>query len=144
MSARVRDYTVRPCSGNSALLLPASSALYLTRILVSLLFFFLNDTAPPEISPLPLPDALPFSCGCADLLPRRGASPRRAPSALRRSGRAVRRRTPGCGTRTPPRPAARRLRRTRRPLRSTDRKSTRLNSSHLGISYAVFCLKKKY
>src|SRR5258705_10283830 len=26
---------------------------------------------------------------------------------------------------------------------SKDRKSTRLNSSHLGISYAVFCLKKK-
>src|ERR1039458_2925273 len=26
----------------------------------------------------------------------------------------------------------------------TDRKSTRLNSSHLGISYAVFCLKKTY
>src|SRR5947199_1084056 len=26
---------------------------------------------------------------------------------------------------------------------SSDRKSTRLNSSHLGISYAVFCLKKK-
>src|ERR1039458_10788290 len=36
----------------------------------------------------------------------------------------------------------------RRPSRAThhncrDRKSTRLNSSHLGISYAVFCLKKK-
>src|ERR1022692_4375145 len=29
------------------------------------------------------------------------------------------------------------------PLMSTDRKSTRLNSSHLVISYAVFCLKKK-
>src|SRR5438045_8376205 len=28
-------------------------------------------------------------------------------------------------------------------LEYTDRKSTRLNSSHLGISYAVFCLKKK-
>src|SRR5262245_38573950 len=28
-------------------------------------------------------------------------------------------------------------------LRKSDRKSTRLNSSHLGISYAVFCLKKK-
>src|SRR5262245_62599119 len=28
-------------------------------------------------------------------------------------------------------------------LDSADRKSTRLNSSHLGISYAVFCLKKK-
>src|SRR5256885_10973074 len=30
-----------------------------------------------------------------------------------------------------------------RPLVSADRKSTRLNSSHLVISYAVFCLKKK-
>src|SRR2546426_6581500 len=28
-------------------------------------------------------------------------------------------------------------------LQETDRKSTRLNSSHLVISYAVFCLKKK-
>src|SRR5262245_62756021 len=30
-----------------------------------------------------------------------------------------------------------------RELALGDRKSTRLNSSHLGISYAVFCLKKK-
>src|SRR5262245_62605495 len=30
-----------------------------------------------------------------------------------------------------------------RPGVHADRKSTRLNSSHLGISYAVFCLKKK-
>src|SRR5256885_12640971 len=30
-----------------------------------------------------------------------------------------------------------------RRLRAEDRKSTRLNSSHLVISYAVFCLKKK-
>src|SRR5258705_97749 len=29
------------------------------------------------------------------------------------------------------------------PDETRDRKSTRLNSSHLGISYAVFCLKKK-
>src|SRR5258705_9617360 len=29
------------------------------------------------------------------------------------------------------------------PAFTQDRKSTRLNSSHLGISYAVFCLKKK-
>src|SRR5258705_6422428 len=29
------------------------------------------------------------------------------------------------------------------PVTVPDRKSTRLNSSHLGISYAVFCLKKK-
>src|SRR5437899_3758680 len=32
---------------------------------------------------------------------------------------------------------------TRRLGSIPDRKSTRLNSSHLGISYAVFCLKKK-
>src|SRR5215467_15641048 len=34
-------------------------------------------------------------------------------------------------------------RRRRPPARSGDRKSTRLNSSHLVISYAVFCLKQK-
>src|SRR5256885_4028910 len=34
-------------------------------------------------------------------------------------------------------------RRARSIRRATDRKSTRLNSSHLVISYAVFCLKKK-
>src|SRR2546427_8543458 len=39
------------------------------------------------------------------------------------------------------RPAYRRLRRER--VSETDRKSTRLNSSHSQISYAVFCLKKK-
>src|SRR3712207_7481371 len=33
--------------------------------------------------------------------------------------------------------------RRRRPGRGGDRKSTRLNSSHANISYAVFCLKKK-
>src|SRR5205814_7932636 len=49
--------------------------------------------------------------------------------------------------RSPPDPITRRdgrpspSRSSARPGR--DRKSTRLNSSHLGISYAVFCLKKK-
>src|SRR2546426_5529389 len=33
--------------------------------------------------------------------------------------------------------------RSRKKMRTIDRKSTRLNSSHLVISYAVFCLKKK-
>src|SRR5205814_10719468 len=37
----------------------------------------------------------------------------------------------------------RRLQRVRQLGEERDRKSTRLNSSHLGISYAVFCLKKK-
>src|SRR5262245_64186289 len=43
-----------------------------------------------------------------------------------------------------PRPeGAGRRGRTRLAGIAQDRKSTRLNSSHLGISYAVFCLKKK-
>src|SRR6201989_1392410 len=40
-------------------------------------------------------------------------------------------------------PSARQLLISRRPLTLRDRKSTRLNSSHVEISYAVFCLKKK-
>src|SRR5258705_7855825 len=39
--------------------------------------------------------------------------------------------------------APRRHRPARVPRGELDRKSTLLNSSHLGISYAVFCLKKK-
>src|SRR5437899_9415639 len=42
----------------------------------------------------------------------------------------------------PRKPLGGRLHRIQDPAQ-TDRKSTRLNSSHLGISYAVFCLKKK-
>src|SRR6266704_3389328 len=49
-----------------------------------------------------------------------------------------------------PRPRRRRFRSARRPPRAggerparRDRKSTRLNSSHVSIAYAVFCLKKK-
>src|SRR5215469_17937265 len=42
-----------------------------------------------------------------------------------------------------PRRACCRCRAEPRPGRSRDRKSTRLNSSHVEISYAVFCLKKK-
>src|SRR5438477_1386073 len=38
---------------------------------------------------------------------------------------------------------AARTRPRRRQRRRRDRKSTRLNSSHMSISYAVFCLKKK-
>src|SRR5947199_6916450 len=87
-----------------------------------LLFFFFNTTATTEIYTLSLHDALP-------ILPRRGRlDGRRARGYSRRSGR-------------PAGPGLRRRRDTARA--SSDRKSTRLNSSHLGISYAVFCLKKK-
>src|SRR5204863_9124803 len=57
-----------------------------------------------------------------------------------RAARAGRDRAPRAGCRRSP-PGARRSP-TRRG-RARDRKSTRLNSSHVEISYAVFCLKKK-
>src|SRR3712207_7321937 len=96
-------------------------------------FFFFNDTATTEIYTLSLHDALP-------IWPR----PDRCP-ARRGEGRQVR--IAGCFCRRPKllRRRAEALplgaRRRRRPL--LDRKSTRLNSSHANISYAVFCLKKK-
>src|SRR5262245_62643496 len=62
-------------------------------------------------------------------------------------GRAGRRAAPG-GQQQPPVPAVgpdvtASQRGLSRVGEDADRKSTRLNSSHLGISYAVFCLKKK-
>src|SRR2546430_10830478 len=78
-------------------------------------FFFFNDTATTEIYTLSLHDALPIS-SCDAARCRRCGS-RRAWFRGVDVG-------PGC-----PPPA--------------DRKSTRLNSSHSQISYAVFCLKKK-
>src|SRR2546430_13239991 len=90
-------------------------------------FFFFNDTATTEIYTLSLHDALPISsmgeCRCA-----------RCSCRTEREGRKGDRSAPliaaNCGL--------------SRPNRSiTDRKSTRLNSSHSQISYAVFCLKKK-
>src|SRR5437764_15251927 len=78
-------------------------------------FFFFNDTATTEIYTLSLHDALPIS------------------RAFRRAPRRPRRRR-GHGTVT----ALARL-----AAVGLDRKSTRLNSGHRCISYAVFCLKKK-
>src|SRR5256885_8805703 len=77
-------------------------------------FFFFNDTATTEIYTLSLHDALPIS----RLLPE-------ADTVLYFNLRPVR-------------PATNFGRK-----QIGDRKSTRLNSSHLVISYAVFCLKKK-
>src|SRR2546426_6493422 len=78
-------------------------------------FFFFNDTATTEIYTLSLHDALPIS---RSPIPRVSQRPSSACwERFRRAG-------------------------TPHPSRA-DRKSTRLNSSHLVISYAVFCLKKK-
>src|SRR5690349_22677003 len=84
-----------------------------------LLFFFFNDTATTEIYTLSLHDALPI-CGSSSPMPA-PPSPHRS-TTKRRSNR-----SPTWRCRRSP----------------TDRKSTRLNSSHVEISYAVFCLKKK-
>src|SRR2546426_8478504 len=65
-----------------------------------------------------------------------------AVATLRRSVATTRGAIPPARRKDDPPPAARQ-RRHRQDLRAGDRKSTRLNSSHLVISYAVFCLKKK-
>src|SRR3712207_8919470 len=78
--------------------------------------FFFNDTATTEIYTLSLHDALPI-CDAGGAGGRRG-----------RHGRCEHARPAQC------QPAGQ---------RGGDRKSTRLNSSHANISYAVFCLKKK-
>src|SRR5690349_23703251 len=96
------------------------------------IFFLFNHAAPSEIYTLSLHDALPISRDHRARDPRRasahGASrhPHRVSRGReeRRQGRAGR--------------MSRIL-----LLLEQDRKSTRLNSSHVEISYAVFCLKKK-
>src|SRR3712207_9524384 len=95
-------------------------------LLSSVFVFFFNDTATTEIYTLSLHDALPI---CQ---PHRRGPPQRPPP-----GRELRERQPH--RRPPPRSHLRQ----HHPLAPRDRKSTRLNSSHANISYAVFCLKKK-
>src|SRR3712207_8854054 len=95
---------------------------------MSLFFFFFNDTATTEIYTLSLHDALP------DLLRYRfeAISPSGTPKGIAPAQRqSTSKLQPGTTRRRPS------------PARILDRKSTRLNSSHANISYAVFCLKKK-
>src|SRR5256885_5557777 len=89
------------------------------------IFFFFNDTATTEIYTLSLHDALPIL----------GAGPGSAGNWQREISREVPDQ-PVSTERGPPAAG-------REDQRRADRKSTRLNSSHLVISYAVFCLKKK-
>src|SRR2546427_806842 len=104
---------------------------------MSELFFFFNDTATTEIYTLSLHDALP-------ILRRHGGAVLLDPR--RRDGEAAREHLPQRehrpGQRDRPHVARARHRRVGGD-RGRDRKSTRLNSSHSQISYAVFCLKKK-
>src|SRR2546426_5816335 len=90
---------------------------------IFLFFFFFNDTATTEIYTLSLHDALPISKPSSAIV--RACS---GPSATSNWLWAKYQPT------FEPRETA---------VSQRDRKSTRLNSSHLVISYAVFCLKKK-
>src|SRR3712207_7212481 len=89
-------------------------------------FFFFNDTATTEIYTLSLHDALPIWDAGLRAAARLAAAVRRA---LGRRAGSVR--------------GDARLHGPQHGAAHGDRKSTRLNSSHANISYAVFCLKKK-
>src|SRR2546426_11660655 len=95
-------------------------------VIVSFLFFFFNDTATTEIYTLSLHDALPISFLIAERIGEHEVCLVATGGAHQGEG------DPGRSRRVLD----------HRPARG-DRKSTRLNSSHLVISYAVFCLKKK-
>src|SRR2546426_6802963 len=87
---------------------------------------------PPRSTLFPLHDALPISGASRS----RGVRTRRPAGALRGAA-------PGSGVRSRVRARSLGRRGDGAAAGARDRKSTRLNSSHLVISYAVFCLKKK-
>src|SRR5260221_751494 len=108
----------------------------LLRHLPLLFLFFFNDTATTEIYTLSLHDALPISA----LSPRRRTSCTPTPVLNPSVASSTTSRT-STGSRRSGRSPAKIWKSCKK--RSRDRKSTRLNSSHTVISYAVFCLKKK-
>src|SRR3712207_8648038 len=91
--------------------------------------FFFNDTATTEIYTLSLHDALPISYDVAKSTVTISAKVAEVDKAL--GGSSAGKEATGLNVTT------------MNQLRAQDRKSTRLNSSHANISYAVFCLKKK-
>src|SRR3712207_8824888 len=95
--------------------------------------FFFNDTATTEIYTLSLHDALPISA----LLEAAGAH--RSDVLDRVTVLQEKARKADIVART----AVADADELKDPAQQEDRKSTRLNSSHANISYAVFCLKKK-
>src|SRR3712207_7974137 len=89
------------------------------------MYFFFNDTATTEIYTLSLHDALPISSS-------EGWDDRRVMNEVWRGPALLSRHKSPVGAFLSQAPGG-----------LPDRKSTRLNSSHANISYAVFCLKKK-
>src|SRR5204862_1094701 len=104
--------------------------------------FFLIASAPPHSCTLSLHDALPISATCSSRARDANQHGVGAEGGLVECPSRVDSRRPRHAACSPAlRPAYRDSPSVRRRLR--DRKSTRLNSSHVEISYAVFCLKKK-
>src|SRR3712207_7768668 len=101
-------------------------------------YFFFNDTATTEIYTLSLHDALPISTSRPAAVRAWSTSRARCCPASTYSRGAHHDRSPDPGPHTG---HGGQMEDEPHPLR--DRKSTRLNSSHANISYAVFCLKKK-
>src|SRR5205085_10982829 len=101
----------------------------------SLISFLLPVPASASSCTLPLHDALPI------YHPRLRRCHRHRAGSDRQGGR-TRGGHAGCRGGSAGQPSCRRHGKTAR-RESADRKSTRLNSSHSQISYAVFCLKKK-
>src|SRR5690606_41742372 len=106
------------------------------RVVPPLRRFSFQDPPPTEIYTLSLHDALPISQPGGVRLRGEGDDPVDDRGRHRHHRPAHQRRACAADPRPGPRHAA-------PPSRSQDRKSTRLNSSHVKISYAVFCLKKK-
>src|SRR5258707_9035261 len=94
-----------------------------------LFFFFFNDTATTEIYTLSLHDALPISMILWALTRTLGSKAAPVPVTSAPPWMKIQTGSPSSS------PSER--------TGVVDRKSTRLNSSHANISYAVFCLKKK-
>src|SRR5206468_12489907 len=103
-------------------------------------FFFYQSPAPPNIYTLSLHDALPICFGRSQPGDRLALN-RRVPTRRESTKNLDARRT-GLAQRAQ-RCEAAILTASGRCGSGEDRKSTRLNSSHDQISYAVFCLKKK-
>src|SRR5206468_8207765 len=107
----------------------------------SYLFFFFNDTATTEIYTLSLHDALPISDVADEVADEHAGGHPEVPIVDARLGEAGHRNA-AVGRRRQ-RLLGRVAEHAHERRRDVDRKSTRLNSSHDQISYAVFCLKKK-
>src|SRR3712207_6851750 len=99
----------------------------LDTVVHSMFLFFFNDTATTEIYTLSLHDALPILSPAVRSSFEPAGVRRRRESAHSLGWR------PGMVCCVP----------VLVQMQTIDRKSTRLNSSHANISYAVFCLKKK-